>query len=93
MKGEWTLDHQYSLIADEYSYAVHHQGYGIYGKTPANGGILEIGFVEQNPVVLTGESGEFLIEENGIFILPPQCNFRVSTKEPGLHKLKLRTSQ
>lgn len=76
----------HSLIADEYSYAVHNQGYGIYGKTPANGGILEIGFVEQNPVVLTGESGEFLIEENGIFILPPQCNFRVSTKEPGLHR-------
>lgn len=76
----------HSLIADEYSYSLHNHGYGIYGKTPANGGILEIGFVEQNPVVLRSELGEFLIEENGIFIIPPQCSFFVSTREPGLHR-------
>lgn len=76
----------HSLIADEYSYQLHNQGYGIYGKTPNNGGILEIGFVEQNPVVLKSDLGELVIEENGIFIIPPQCSFSVSTKEPGLHR-------
>lgn len=76
----------HTLIADEYSYMLHNHGYGIYGKTPTNGGILEVGFVEQNPVLLTGELGEFLIEENGIFIIPPQSSFHVSTKEPGLHR-------
>lgn len=76
----------HSLIADEYSYQLHNQGYGIYGKTPADGGILEIGFVEQNPVVLKSDLGELVIEENGIFIIPPQCSFSVSTKEPGLHR-------
>lgn len=76
----------HSLIADEYCYELNNQGYGIYGKTPNNGGILEIGFVEQNPVVLKSDLGEFVIEENGIFIIPPQCSFTVSTKEPGLHR-------
>ena len=76
----------HNLIADEYCYQVHNQGYGIYGKTPTNGGILEIGFVEQNPVVLKSDLGEFVVEENGIFIIPPQCSFSVSTKEPGLHR-------
>lgn len=76
----------HSLIADEYSYTICNHGYGIYGKAPAGGGILEIGFVEQNPVILRSEAGEFLIEENGIFIIPPQSGFTVTTKEPGLHR-------
>ena len=76
----------HSLIADEYSYELNNVGYGIYGKTPQDGGIIEIGFVEQNPVVLKGDLGEFTIEENGIFIIPPQSRFSVFTKEPGLHR-------
>ena len=76
----------HSLIADNYSHQLSSQGYSIYGKPPANGCILEIGFVEQNPVVLTGELGEFILEENGIFIIPPRCSFSVSVKEKGLHR-------
>lgn len=76
----------HTLIADNYSYQLNNQGYGIYGKSPTNGGILEIGFVEQNPVTLSGQLGEFTLEENGIFILPPQSNFSVSVQEPGLHR-------
>lgn len=76
----------HSLVSDNYCYQLNNQGYGIYGKTPENGGILEIGFVEQNPVILSGESGEFLIEENGIFIIPPRCSFSVSVKNEGLHR-------
>ncbi len=76
----------HSLIADNYSYTLNNQNQSIYGKTPANGGILEIGFIEQNPVLLSGELGEFLLEENGIFIIPPRCAFSVQTKDAGLHR-------
>lgn len=76
----------HTLIDNEYRYELNNVGYGIYGKTPKCGGIMEIGFVEQNPVILKGKQGEFTIEENGIFIIPPDSRFSVSTKEPGLHR-------
>lgn len=77
----------HSLAADNYSFHVDTRGYGMYGKAPESGGILEIGFVEQNPVICSGELGEFLFEENGIFIIPPQCHFQVNVKYPGqLHR-------
>ena len=76
----------HTLIDSEYKHELNNIGYGIYGKTPKCGGIVEIGFVEQNPVILKGEKGEFTIEENGIFIIPPGSRFSVSTKEPGLHR-------
>lgn len=76
----------HSLVSDNYSYRLDNQGYGIYGKAPADGGILEIGFVEQNPVRLSGDLGEYVIEENGIFIIPPQCSFSVSVENPGIHR-------
>ena len=76
----------HSLVSDNYNYQLNNQGYGIYGQTPPGGGILEIGFVEQNPVLLVGELGEFLIEENGIFIIPPHCSFSVKVRNSGLHR-------
>ena len=76
----------HSLLAESYQYTLNNQGYGIYGKTPPQGGILEVGFVEQNPVLLSGSLGEFLIEENGIFIIPPGSSFSVRVLQPGLHR-------
>lgn len=76
----------HSLVSDNYSYQLNTQGYGIYGRTPKNGGILEIGFVEQNPLVLSGESGELLLEENGIFIIPPHSCYSVTVRDEGLHR-------
>lgn len=76
----------HSLIADNYNYDLNNQGYGVYGKTPPGGGILEIGFVEQNPVTLRCPEGELVIEENGIFIIPPRSEFTVSVNNPGLHR-------
>ena len=77
----------HALVADDYSFHVDTQGFGIYGRTPKYGGILEVGFVEQNPVVCSGSFGEFTFEENGIFIIPPQCEFQVNVKNPGqLHR-------
>ena len=76
----------HSLVSSNYEYQLENQGYGIYGTTPPDGGILEIGFVEQNPMVLTGPLGEFLLEENSIFIIPPQCGFSVRVCNEGLHR-------
>ena len=76
----------HSLVSDNYSYDLNTQGYGIYGRTPKNGGILEIGFVEQNPLVLSCESGDLLLEENGIFIIPPHSNYSVTVRDEGLHR-------
>jgi AraC-like DNA-binding protein len=76
----------HSLTASNYRYELNNRGYGLYGRAPENGGVLEIGFVEQNPIVLSGTYGDFLIEENGIFIIPPQCTMTVSAKNDGLHR-------
>ena len=43
----------HSLVVSNYKYQLINQGYNIYGNTPENGGVLEIGFIEQNPIVLT----------------------------------------
>lgn len=75
-----------SLATTNYKYNLQNVGYGLYGQAPAGGGILEIGFVEQNPIVLTGPDGEILIEENCIFIIPPGSVFSVGCLNEGLHR-------
>ena len=76
----------HSLTVMNYQCELQNWGYGIYGETPKDGGVLEIGFVEQNPVILTGESGEIQIPENCIFVIPPNTGFSVRTQLPGLHR-------
>ena len=76
----------HNLVANNYRYTLDNEGYGIYGQTPEYGGVLEIGFVEQNPIILRGESGEFLIKENCVFIIPPDSRFSVQAQETGLHR-------
>ncbi len=75
-----------SLTTTDYQYDLQSYGYGIYGQAPANGGVLEIGFVEQNPIVLSDGDEEILIEENCIFIIPPKCRFSVRSLTPDLHR-------
>ncbi len=75
-----------SLATTDYQYRLQNFGYGIYGQAPTNGGVLEIGFVEQNPIVLSGEDGDILVEENSIFIIPPKSDFRVRALTPDLHR-------
>jgi len=76
----------HSLSAANYRYTLQNHGYGIYGDTPENGAVLEIGFVEQNSIVLTYANEEYLIGENCIFVIPPQCTFSVRALEKGLHR-------
>ncbi len=75
-----------SLATTAYRYDLENIGYGIYGQAPANGGILEIGFVEQNPVILQNEEEKIVVEENCIFIIPPNSRFQVQTLTPDLHR-------
>lgn len=54
---------------------------------PKNAGVLEIGFVEENPIILEALDGEsHIIEENGIFIITPESRFIVKTASKGLHR-------
>lgn len=73
----------HNLIADSYSYH-------ITGESVEDCYVLEIGFVEQNPVICTGALGEFVFQENGIFVIPPHCEFDVAVKDP--QKLHRHTS-
>lgn len=76
----------HSLAAACYSYSLENRGYSIYGDTPENGGVLEIGFVEENPLLLTTDRGEIRIPENCIFVIPPGCGFSVRAQTEGLHR-------
>ncbi|MBR2615710.1 MAG: helix-turn-helix transcriptional regulator [Clostridia bacterium] len=75
-----------SLAVNGYHYELKNIGYGIYGQAPANGGILEIGFVEQNPVVLQNGEEEIVVEENCIFVIPPESTYSVRTLNEELHR-------
>ena len=76
----------HSLAATGYSYMLENQGYSIYGETPEDGGVLEIGFVEENPLLLTTPWGQVIIPENSIFVIPPGCSFSVRAQTGGLHR-------
>jgi len=56
----------HSLVTAHYDYSIVNRGDGVYDSAPANGGILEVGFVEQNPVILKNEEDEIIIHENCI---------------------------
>ena len=75
-----------SLSVPNYSYDLNNFGYGVYGQAPENGGILEIGFVEQNPLLLSGDDGDHIVDENCIFIIPPESHFSVRSMKEGIHR-------
>lgn len=75
------------LTTANYHYELSNYGYGLFGKAPKNGGVLEIGFVEQNPLVLTDKNGnETVIGENSLFVIPPESSFSVRSVKSGLHR-------
>ena len=76
----------HSLTAENYRYRLESRGYGIYGTTPENGGVLEVGFVECNPILLKNENGTVRVGENCIFVLPPDSCFTVEAEKPGIHR-------
>lgn len=76
----------HDLTETDYKYATENKGYGIYGNTPENGGVLEVGFVEETPLVLTINGTEILYPEDSIFIIPPNTPFSVRTEGNGVHR-------
>jgi len=76
-----------SIIATNYEYHLQHFGCGIYGKSKPNRGLLEIGFVEENPIILTDVNGEEItVNENGIYIIPPESDYHMRAVNDGLHR-------
>ena len=65
----------HSLIEDNYSFHIS-------GEPVGDSCVLEIGFVEQNPGICSSAIGDFLFEENSIFIIPPNCEVDVRVKDP-----------
>ena len=76
----------HTLISDNYNFQLESSTNSIYGELPENCGVLEIGFVEETPLELSTPLGNFLIEENGIFIIPPFCNFHAKGVTTALHR-------
>ena len=82
------LIHSHSMSQSDYRYSLSSYGFGCYGTGTRLGGVLEIGFVEENPLVFHfPELGEHLtVQVDDIFIIPPNHRLEVSTLHPGEHK-------
>lgn len=76
----------HDFSATDYAHETENEGYDIYGETPEKGGILEVGYVETNPVYITFPGFQVECPEDGIFIIPPNVPFKVRTKNPGHHR-------
>lgn len=76
----------HSLSQKDYTYKTENKGYSAYIGSSENGGVLEVGFVEENPLLLTIDGLTVEIPEEGIFIIPPNTPFSVRSKRPGLHR-------
>ncbi len=76
-----------SIIATDYKFHLQHFGCGIYGESKPHRGLLEIGFVEENPITLTGINGdEITVNENGIYIIPPESDYHIRSVNGDLHR-------
>ncbi len=75
----------HSLVRTNYHYELSSEGYGIYGDTPEYGGVLEVGFVEQNPLSFSCADKTYYAEENSIFIIPPDAKLEIAALNKGLH--------
>lgn len=76
-----------SIIATNYEYHLQHFGCGNYGVSKPKRGLLEIGFVEENPIILTNTEGEEItVTENGIYIIPPESDYKLRAVNEGLHR-------
>lgn len=73
----------HSLAVDHYDACLGTHPRAKSGKQLKNAGILLVGFVEENPLIGSGPMGDFLFEENAIFIIPPQCSISVKSQKEG----------
>ena len=85
----YSIAYAHAHTANNYNYKVSTCGFAHYrqASTPY-AGILEVGIVELNPLVVTNvQTGEsFTAGEGDIFVFPPEHMFEVHGKNPGQHK-------
>jgi len=85
----YSIAYAHAHTANDYNYRVSTCGFAQYPQeeTPY-GGILEVGIVELNPLVITNiATGDtFTAGEGDIFVFPPEHMFDVRGKNPGQHK-------
>lgn len=73
--------------AENYAYSLSSCEIGKRDGEFITGGVLEIGFVEKNPLCFRDGKGEVHIANEGdVFIIPPMSRFDVFTLNPDLHR-------
>lgn len=73
--------------AENYAYSLSSREIGRRENDFIYGGVLEIGFVEKNPLAFRDEKGELHIAQVGdVFIIPPMSKFEVFALDPELHR-------
>ncbi len=85
----YSIAYAHAHTANNYNYRVSTCGFSQYRQaTTPYAGILEIGIVELNPLVITNiRTGDsFVVNEGDIFIFPPGHMFEVHGQNPGQHK-------
>lgn len=79
IKTEYAHEH----TATDYTYTVVTEE---HDETNSKIGVMEIGIVENNPLIFKNRYGEYIAEEKDIFIIPPNSRFEVYTSESGTHR-------
>lgn len=73
--------------AENYAYSLSSREIGRCENDYIYGGVIEIGFVEKNPLAFRDEKGELHIAKVGdVFIIPPMRKFEVFALEPETHR-------
>lgn len=82
------LVHSHSMSQSDYRFSLSSYGFGCYGAGTPLGGVFEIGFVEENPLVFEFPELQqrVIVNEEDIFIIPPNHRVDISTLHPGNHK-------
>ena len=80
--------HCHSMSQTDYRFSLSSYGFGCYGTGTQFGGVFEIGFVEENPLVfdLLDQGRQLTIDEGNIYIIPPNHRVDVRALNPGEHK-------
>lgn len=82
------IAYAHSLTQADYQFSLSSYGFGGYGSGTPHGGVLEIGFVEKNPLhfELIEQNETVVIGEGCIYIIPPNHRVNVFAQETGEHK-------
>lgn len=80
------IQYAHEHTANDYKYEIENQS-EFNCENGTYRGVIEIGMVRQNPLILKYGNGQHIIAgENDIFIIPPDMRFDVIAKEKGIHR-------